>query len=281
MASLRDPDFRDAARGLGPATGQDRGGPDNIATARRSEAEAARDLALERGLMFGLTKDKAFLAADRFYTAKLEAANGSGVTGTAVLALDDETGALTVAIAADGLVPDRNHIQRIHGFVDDVTEAEIPTAAHDLDGDGYLEAQEGAAVYGPGLLNLEGSEVRVGFDGPSAFPTAPNGRIFFVETYASPLADLGADPLLALRAVVVHGANVPAGAGAGTGGEVDGTGAGYRLTLPAAIGAIEPAGSGADFRDDVFGDFRQMLADVQRDLALAGRRPADGDYFLG
>lgn len=81
--------------------------------------------------------------------------------------------------------------------------------------------------------------------GLGGFPTAPGGIIYVGFTYA--LADTpafsggfsAADLFpLTLREIVIHGALVPAGAGTGTGGEIDGT-SGYKLTLPVLAGEIE------------------------------------------
>ncbi|WP_406856697.1 hypothetical protein ABEG18_03420 [Alsobacter sp. KACC 23698] len=210
------------------------------------------DLMQERKLMFHATGDKDFLAADHFYFAEFTTLNHSGVTGGAVLALDDQTHTLTVAISAMGLEPNQPHIQHIHGFVDG-TASHTPTTASDADGDGYVELGEGLPQYGQILLNLTvdhanatGQDNGHSHDGAlTGFPTAPNGVISYVESFTLPAGKLSQDTMLDLREIVLHGLTVPAGPGAGTPGEVDGT-AGYKLVLPVASGEISEVSSAHD-----------------------------------
>ncbi|HEY8616383.1 hypothetical protein [Phenylobacterium sp.] len=230
----------------------------------QARAEEARDRAEERRhearlddqreLAFRLTGEDDFLAADSFYFTRFTALNGSGVQGGAIVAFDDETDTITVAISARGLEPDQPHVQHIHGFLDG-QDAMTPTRALDSDRDGFIELAEGVPAYGPVLLNLttvhdNGSGMENGHShesGLEGFPTAPGGEIMFVESYQLPRDMLGADPMLALREIVLHGMTVGAGAGAGTPGEVDGT-AGYKLVLPVASGELTEAGSAHQLR---------------------------------
>ena len=53
--------------------------------------------------LFKITGEKAFLAADKFYTTTFTTLNGSGVTGEAIIGYDVDTGRITVAISAAGL----------------------------------------------------------------------------------------------------------------------------------------------------------------------------------
>lgn len=222
-------------------------------------------LGAEQALMYGLTQAGAFLAADHFYVAPFTALNGSGVTGGAILALDDATHTLTVAIHAAGVEAGLPHLQHIHGFVsgqDSVT----PTPALDADHDGYVELGEGVPAYGPVLLNLvtnhdngAGGDNGHSHDGAlTGVPTAPDGSVWFLESYTLPSGGLGEDPMLALREIVIHGLSVAAGAVQGTGGDVDGT-AGYKLVLPIASGEIQPLASA--------GDLSQFLHDTGFDQA--------------
>lgn len=208
----------------------------------------------EANAMFKATGDKAFLADDHFYVTTLTGLNHSGVTGEAIIGFDEKANTITVAISASGLEPNMVHIQHIHGFPDG-TEAHTPTNAQDTDGDGFVELAEGQVRYGPILLNLttDHSNNSGGDNGHdhsgdlTGFPTAPDGTIFFVETYQLPDGMLGADPMVALRELVIHGETVAEGAGAGTTGEVDGT-AGYKLVLPVASGEFSDAGTFAQFQ---------------------------------
>lgn len=219
-----------------------------------AQAHAESDAHREAVTMFRLTGDRDFLADDQFFTTTFTTLNGSGVTGEAIVGYDQDAHTVTVAISASGLEPNMAHVQHIHGFTDNSTEARTPTIAQDDDGDGFVELAEGLDTYGPILLNLttdhsNGSGGDNGHDHGgdlTGFPTAPDGTIYFVETYQLPAGSLGLDPLLALREIVIHGLTVPAGAGAGTPGEVDGT-AGYKLVLPVASGELSPVGNYSQF----------------------------------
>ncbi|MAY74292.1 MAG: hypothetical protein CMJ31_06120 [Phycisphaerae bacterium] len=174
------------------------------------------------------------------WRANITALNGSGVSGTAELFLDGDN--LTVTVVATGLEADMAHPMHIHGLVDDMDgssgDSTTPTIGADTDGDGFVELAEGLPSYGPVILPLT-SPPGSGLDG---FPTAPGGVINFSQVY-----DLSDDSVfgdgfdsdnlfpLDFREIVIHGMTVPAGIGAGTDGEVDGTG-GYLATLPVAAG---------------------------------------------
>lgn len=182
------------------------------------------------------------------FKADLTELNNSGVSGTALLQVfrNASTGtptSLRVTINATGLEPNMLHVQHIHGRfsgpgvgegtpIDSLT----PPLSADTDGDGFVEVGEGVPFYGPIILNLSSG---------GQFPTAPDGTIAFTETYDlsddSPFSgDFTADDLFPLnfREIVIHGLSVPAGVGAGTGGEVNGTG-GYLAPLPVAAGEIQ------------------------------------------
>ncbi|NKC34350.1 calcium-binding protein [Falsiroseomonas selenitidurans] len=191
---------------------------------------------------------------------EFSALNDSGVSGFAELSRQGNL--LTVHIHADGLEPNQVHIQHIHGRLSPAglpLESKTPSLARDLDGDGFVELAEGAPAYGPILVNLT-MPPNAGLGG---FPTAPDGSIRYFQTF-----DLGAGQGLAagitaeqvfpleLREMVIHGLSVDGSAGAGTGGEIDGT-AGYKLVLPVASGEIEAVGSrliGGAGADRLFGN---------------------------
>lgn len=243
------------------------------------QARATADLMQERGLLFRLTGEDDFLKADQFYYTEFTALNGSGVTGGAILAFDDDTDTLTVAISAQGLEANQTHIQHIHGFPDG-KDAMTPTMALDTDKDGYIELAEGVPAYGPVLLNLStnhdnssGGDNGHSHEGPAlGFPTSPDGKIWFVESYQLPTGGLGADPMLTLREVVIHGMSVPAGPGAGTMGEVDGT-AGYKLVLPIASGEINAVGSAQDLR--------AFIQDIDFDDAARAAQHMNHGWMVG
>lgn len=180
-------------------------------------------------------------AAPIDYQANITPLNNSGVSGSALLVLDGNT--LTVNINATGLEPNQVHPQHIHGLLgpsNNPLDSHTPTLAQDTDHDGYVELAEGLVTYGPILLQLTSPPGGATTD----FPTTPTGTLNFRQTYnlANP-ADFGTafgpGQLLPLdlREIVLHGMTVPASAGVGTGGEVNGT-AGFKPTLPVASGEI-------------------------------------------
>jgi hypothetical protein len=227
---------------------------------------SSSDLFNNRVLMFAVSHELNAWQADHFYTAALEGLNGSGVSGSALFALDDDTNTLTVAVGATGLEAGVPHAQHIHGFLDDSPSA-VPGSANDTDGDGFIEEGEAIGATGPVLLTLGhgGGSQDNGHDQQTGFPTAPNGELFFVRNQHLPTQDLGADPLLDLRVFDLHGMSVPDGAGAGTPGEVNGAG-GFKPTLPVAAGQI--------VLTDSFNDFRAAV----RDADLTGFH---GQFHLG
>lgn len=177
--------------------------------------------------------------AAQFFEADLTSLNGSGVKGVAQLELSDDMTTLKVAIAARGLEPNMNHPGHIHGRFNDAGEpidSFTPTLAQDMDGDGFIELAEGADTYGPIIVSLP--------DLVDAGPEAPMGRLLYRATFnlmnpATFAAGFSRDDLLplSLREVVLHGMTVPAGIGAGTEGEVNGTN-GYLAVLPVASGEL-------------------------------------------
>ncbi|MBD0270691.1 MAG: hypothetical protein ICV73_02065 [Acetobacteraceae bacterium] len=214
---------------------QNRGGggerPDAVSFNREQKGSGAADV----------------LRAGEIFRADLQALNNSGVSGYAELARQGDR--LTVRVQAEGLEADQTHIQHIHGRVGEdggALESNVPGEAFDADGDGFVELAEGIPSYGPVLFNLtspQGADL-------AGFPTAPGGNVDFAETYdlsQSGGFGMGFDASnfapFDLREYVIHGLSVDGSKGAGTPGEVDGTG-GYKLVLPAASAEFEAVGSG-------------------------------------
>lgn len=188
--------------------------------------------------------------ADAYWSVDLAAMNNSGVTGNVILATnteDDGTRYLNVSVFAEGLTPDVQHAQHVHGLFDEAgnpADSRMPVISDDADKDGFVEVFEGLAAYGDIILPL--------INGAGALPmTDANGQLSFIQSYElgddsnffSPVTstDYTADDLMPLetREIVIHGQNVGAGFGSGTGGEVDGTQDGYVGLLPVSSGEIE------------------------------------------
>ena len=198
------------------------------------------------------TSYEAFLGRsdlEAVYHVDLSALNSSGVTGDALVAVNTEadgTRYINVLVVADGLTAEDAHLMHIHGTFDqdgNPTDAMTPTLFSDADKDGIVEVLEGVPSYGDILLPLlQDGEVSV---------TDENGQLVYIQSYDladdtaffSPVTGASytaADLMpLELREIVIHGMDVPAGIGAGTGGEVDGTQDGYVPILPTASGEIE------------------------------------------
>ncbi len=202
-------------------------------------------------LSAALTLIPAVAASATTFKANLMELNNSGVTGIALLKVlsDQITGvpaSLQVTITATGLEPNQLHVQHIHGRFSgpgigegNPIDSQTPPASADTDGDGFIEVGEGVPFYGPIILPLSSPS-------DQSFPTAPNGTISFSETYDLSNNALFSDPTftaedlfpLVNREIVIHGRSVAGGIGAGTNGEVNGTG-GYLVPLPVAAGEIQ------------------------------------------
>ena len=174
------------------------------------------------------------------FRADVNTLNNSGASGTVFIDLSDDKKTLTVTTNATGLEPNQNHVQHIHGLFSsagEIADSMTPTLAQDTDGDGFVELAEGGPVYGPIILPLEtintpdgNASITTVFDltDPSIFGSS--------RTTGEPFTAADLMPLT-FREIVIHGKTVAPGIGAGTPGEVDGTG-GYLAVLPVAAGEI-------------------------------------------
>lgn len=189
------------------------------------------------------------------YSVTLSPENNSGVTGSATMTLDGTL--LTMSLTASGLTPNQVHPAHLHGLLGDAapnTQPAPPTA--DRDGDGFVESMEGAAFSGPPIFATPAVIT------PLTYATASAaGTISYTQTYDitdTSLYDpdkmglaLTPNDILGLtggnttplvdRLLELHGATVPAGVGAGTPYEVNGSG-GYVMMLPVASGRITLTG---------------------------------------
>lgn len=163
------------------------------------------------------------------YSTQLTELNGSGAQGHATLV--SKRGELRVNLDVSGLLAGAVHLQHIHGFSAG-TVASCPTLEQDTDGDGLINLLEGAAVYGPILVNL-GQDVGSSFSYSRVFDAAP----------AQPLDE---------KHIIVHGVDVDGDGkldgqrdingdgmiGGTDNGVLNLTEAAFELTLPALCGEL-------------------------------------------
>ena len=201
------------------------------------------------------------------FTADLQPLNGSGVSGTATLTVDEDARTFRVQYEASGFDPLTLHPGHIHGLFEGgpqmsgdppaAADSVTPTISDDTDGDGFIEVAEGLPRYGNILMPLTNVQ-GVANDGDANFPLSDAlGNLSYDVTFDLDESNNFEDPMnpgllldaadifaLNLREIVLHGDTVLPGPGAGTPGEVDGTN-GYLATLPVAAGEIvavpEPA----------------------------------------
>ena len=187
------------------------------------------------------------------YVTDLVDFNDTGVEGTVTAILDDAAERLYIEAQISGLTPDVAHPTHIHGRVDDgePLDSRVPSLLDDVDGDGFVELAEGVPSYGPVLLPVVD-------DNGDFFSADSSGVLSFEQTFDLTDAGVFADDFdieqllpLDLREFVVHGAVVPPAIGAGTAGEVNGSG-GYTPTLPVGAGGFDFTGT-ADFPGDAQG----------------------------
>ena len=210
----------------------------------------------DRKALFMAHLDKTFASFDTFlqsaqaaYAVNLTALNSSGVSGDAVIAVGNvEEGGeqyVNVAIVADSMEAGMGVPQHIHGRFDDEgnpMDSVSPDIFSDTDRDGMVEVLEGVGSYGDVLLPLseDGGLPVTGDDGQ--FVYIQSFDLNDAANFFSPvtMTDYTGEDILPLnlREIVLHGVTVPEGIGAGTEGEVDGSG-GFTQLLPAASGEIE------------------------------------------
>ncbi|HLO76856.1 MAG TPA: hypothetical protein VK196_10430 [Magnetospirillum sp.] len=190
------------------------------------------------GVVAGGRGDDVLIAEPQVFTASFQAVNGSGVSGSVRVNLNAD--GLRVQADVSGLEPEQNHPLHVHGLnaPGHTPEDSLPpTASLDIDHDGFIELQEARQAGGPVLMDL-GSPA-VGADGTLHFDQTFSLHDLPGLSAGNSLADLLP---LDFRSVEIHGLSVPAGAGAGTSGEVDGSG-GYKPVLPVATASLHAEGA--------------------------------------
>ena len=223
----------------------------------------------------------AILSTEDHYAADITALNNSGVSGTVLATIGEDT--LSVGVVARGLTPDMTHVQHVHGRFDDAgapAESLPPTGVEDTDLDGFVEVLEGAAAYGDILLPLEDQS-----DGFNNDPAADaEGVVTFYQEYDLSDDSLFLNPLsgtqyegddllpLAMREYVIHGLQVDREVGAGTGGSIDGT-AGYKVTLPVGAGEFENID-----KDEAIDRLEDLIEGADPDASVL--QGTDGDDVL-
>lgn len=192
------------------------------------------------GAVNGGSGNDILIAEPQLFTADFQPVNGSGVSGTVRVSVDGSQMHLVADLA--GLGAGSPYPLHIHGLLasGDAPQDSVPlTSAFDTDHDGFLELNEVQRAAGPVLVDL--GTPTAGADGSLHIDRTFDLNAMTGLTAGHTAADLFP---LDFRSLEVHGLSVAAGAGAGTGGEVDGT-AGYKATLPAATAALHAAGTGA------------------------------------
>ena len=183
-------------------------------------------------------------AADNNYKVSIHPLNQSGVTGSGTLTLNGAGTQLTVTIDAKGFEPGQVHVGHIHGLIvgsNEPANSTVPSRQQDADHDHFVELAEGQVTYGPILITL-GTDNGGNLD-PDGDGTVHYSQTFNLEDPAiygagfDKMSVLGSGNALELREIIVHGLTVPAGAGSGTAGEVNGTN-GYLTVLPVGGGDI-------------------------------------------
>lgn len=207
-----------------------------------------RQAALPLALMIGFTAQSASAVhAPQNFTVDFTQINGQGANGNAKLTINAGATSLFVQINATGLEAGGPHLAHIHGLFSNVTSgtpvnSTTPTINNDTDNDGFIELAEGLPSYGPILIDF--GNIDPDQDGSIAF-----SQTFDLTNSAIYSGGYGRTDLLGanlgsfdLREIVIHGMSVAPGIGAGTPGEVNGTG-GYLAVLPVLSGEIAVAGA--------------------------------------
>jgi hypothetical protein len=173
--------------------------------------------------------------------ALLNPSNNSGVSGEAIVHINQQSGTVSLDVVASGLTPGQVHPQHIHGF-DNGQPSLLPNLTLDTNNDGLVEDPEGAPVVGPVLLAGHSSGAVDRIEVNTDYPTADaSGNLRFHQDYHFNLADPAQAQIfqeleqrIAGREFQIHGLTVAPGQ--------DSTlpPGGYDPSLPVANGAFVP-----------------------------------------
>lgn len=133
------------------------------------------------------------------YTATLRELNGSGVSGTTTITLNDDASQATIEVSTTGFSAALPHAQHIHGTLG-VANA-CPNQAADSDGDGVITVAEGATAYGPVQVSLTTSG-DTSADSALAVDRFPAGNATYSRTF--PISEEVSSELADLH-IVIHG----------------------------------------------------------------------------
>ena len=142
--------------------------------------------------------------AQEAFQADLAPLNNSGASGTANLDLEGDQ--LTTDIASEGLAPNLQHAQHIHGLEEAISEC--LTILNDQDGDNLVNTTEGEPSYGPILTSFttEGDTSPDSGLAVDRFPVAnEDGTISYGRTFGVP-SDVA--QRLGEFAIVQHGVDL-------------------------------------------------------------------------
>lgn len=183
------------------------------------------------------------------FEASLVPLNNSNVHGSAIVSVAGPM--VTVDITASGLQPGQTHMQSISTMANGTPDS-VPTAANDVDHDGFIEQAEAAQTLGQPALSLS-TDPQISLPAMSSplagalttFPQADAaGMLHYHQVFTANPAQPTTSAALANvvghlsgAAVLLQGLTVPPGPGAGTPGEVNGTN-GYLPQLPVAVGLL-------------------------------------------
>lgn len=209
----------------------------------RTGIRRSRKLTILAGLLAsGLSITSPAMAAVQLFTTTFTDLNGSaqnqaavghtGLTPTATgqVSYDAATQMLSVLIQGTGFEPGIPHVAHIHGnLVNPMTSGSgaldsfTPTAAQDVDHDGFIELFEGLQTYGPILFDL--MNIDPNMDGTINYNMTfnlldPNAPFGFINPLDPSQGRYGIADLVGLsgtqfdlRELVIHGLTVPAGVG--------------------------------------------------------------------
>jgi CHRD domain len=119
--------------------------------------------------------------ADMTYKAELSPLNskaiGSDARGEATFTVSGDQ--LTIHVSANGVSPNMEHLQHLHGFAKGGRKSKCPTARNDTNGDGIIDLIEPEPVAGTTMVSFHDDPVSMEM---VKTPTRPPGQIVPIHT---------------------------------------------------------------------------------------------------